>query len=349
MEIALIAIGFLMIMATALPLLRKDAWWIRVLDFPRIQITILSAATMAAYLTLRGDTGIASNLFLAVLSLCLLYQSYMMRPYTFLSRKQVQRSRNPRKESSLSLLFANVLIDNRNAAHLREIIRENDPDIILAVETDEWWSEQLKELEQTNPFTVHQPQDNAYGMILYSRLELINPEIKFLVQDDVPSIHALVRLPSGQQVELHCLHPKPPVPDGDQTSTGRDAEILIVGKEIKAKGVPAVVMGDLNDVAWSRTNYLFQDISGLLDPRIGRGFYNTFHARYPFVRFPLDHFFHSNHFRLIDFRRLPYFGSDHFPVFIALSYEPSAEIQQKELHPTESQQEEAEEKIDKVR
>src|SRR5688572_31059687 len=100
-----------MIMATALPLLRKDAWWIRVLDFPRIQITILSAATLAAYLTLRGNTGVASNLFTAVLSLCLLYQSYMMRPYTFLSRKQVQQSRNPRKESSLSLLFANVLID----------------------------------------------------------------------------------------------------------------------------------------------------------------------------------------------------------------------------------------------
>jgi endonuclease/exonuclease/phosphatase (EEP) superfamily protein YafD len=102
----------------------------------------------------------------------------------------------------------------------------------------------------------------------------------------------------------------------------------------------------LNDVAWSRTNYLFQNISGLLDPRIGRGFYHTFHAKLPLIRFPLDHFFHSNHFRLVDFRRLDYFGSDHFPVYIKLSYEPEAEIEQEELTATESEKTEAREKID---
>ena len=108
-------------------------------------------------------------------------------------------------------------------------------------------------------------------------------------------------------------------------------------------------MGDLNDVAWSRTNYLVQDISGLLDPRIGRGFFNTFHAKLPFLRFPLDHVFHSNHFRLIDFRRLPAFGSDHFPVFIALSFEPEATAQQPQLHADGDEKQEAERKIDKAR
>jgi len=206
----------------------------------------------------------------------------------------------------------------------------------------------MNEFEFTHKYTVHQPQENTYGMLLYSRLELINPEIKFLLQNDIPSIHARVKLRSGKELELRCLHPRPPFPTEDESSTDRDAEILIVGKENKEKPSPFVVMGDLNDVAWSRTNYLFQDISGLLDPRVGRGFFHTFHASYPFLRVPLDHFFHSNHFRLVDFRRLGYFGSDHFPVYIKLSYEDDAVHEQEELQADASQKEEAREKIKKA-
>lgn len=255
----------------------------------------------------------------------------MMFPYTRLAKKQVQQSRDHKDKTNLSLLTANVLQSNRDADALRKLIRDADPDIILTVETDNWWQNELKEFEKTQSFTVHQPQENTYGMLLYSRLELLGSEIKFLIQDDIPSIHSRVRLRSGREIELRCLHPRPPFPTEDDSSLDRDAEILIVGKESKKSTSPFVVMGDLNDVAWSRTNYLFQDISGLLDPRIGRGFFQTFHAGFPLLRVPLDHFFHSNHFRLVDFQRLGYFGSDHFPVFIKLSYETNAVNEQDEL------------------
>jgi endonuclease/exonuclease/phosphatase (EEP) superfamily protein YafD len=346
-KLPLIVIGVLMILATVLPFLRKDEWWIRIFDFPRLQITLITAAVIAAYLPFRGDS-VAEHGFLIALVLCLLYQSYMMYPYTRLSPKQVQQSKTPTKESTISLLFANVLIENRNATRLKEIIKKADPDLILTAETDDWWREQLNEFDRTHPYVVAQPQDNSYGILLQSRLELINPQVKFLVQDDIPSIHARVKLRSGKEVELRGLHPRPPVPEEDGRATERDAELLIVGKEVKGKKDPIIVLGDLNDVAWSRTNNLFQDISGLLDPRIGRGFYHTFHAKYPFIRFPLDHFFHSNHFRLVDLRRLAYFGSDHFPVYIELSYEPDARNKQEELHADESEKEEAEEKIDEA-
>ena len=348
MKLVLVPIGVLMILATVLPFLRKDEWWIRIFDFPRLQITLIIAAVVAAYLPFRGDS-VAEHGFLVALILCLVYQGYMMFPYTRLSPKQVQWSKKATKDSSLSLLFANVLIENDNAARLKEIIKRADPDLILTAETNLWWREQLKEFDRTHPYVVAQPQDNSYGILLQSRLELINPQVKFLVQDDIPSIHTRVRLRSGMEVELRGLHPRPPVPEEDGRSTERDAELLVVGKEVKGKKDPIVVLGDLNDVAWSRTNNLFQDISGLLDPRIGRGFYHTFHARYPFIRFPLDHFFHSNHFRLVELRRLRYFGSDHFPVYIKLNYEPDAEKEQEELHAEQSQKEEAEEKIDQVR
>jgi len=220
---------------------------------------------------------------------------------------------------------------------------------VLLVETDEWWRGQLAYLKRTHPHAVEHPRDNTYGMLLYSRLELVDPQVKFLIQDDVPSIHARLRLRGGQEVELRCLHPRPPAPQEASESTERDAELLLVGKDLKRRGAPAIVLGDLNDVAWSRTNYQFQDLSGLLDPRIGRGFFHTFHAKYPFLRYPLDHCFHSKHFRLVSFRRLGRFGSDHFPVCIALSYEPDAARTQEEPQADAAERREADEKIAQAR
>jgi endonuclease/exonuclease/phosphatase (EEP) superfamily protein YafD len=334
-----------MIVATLLPLLKKDNWWIRSFDFPRLQIAIINGAVFIAYLPYVTDTRLADKLFFAALFLCLLYQCYMMLPYTPFTKKQVQKSQNATNDSSFSLLFANVLMENRNSEQLKKIITDTNPDIILTAEINEWWQKELEELTEIYPHTIQYPQDNCYGMALFSKFELINPEVKFLVENDIPSIHTQVRISTGKLIDLHCLHPEPPFLTGDEKSTDRDAELLIVGREIKDSTTPAIVFGDLNDVAWSRTNYLFQNISGLLDPRIGRGFYNTFHAKYPFLRFPLDHAFHSKHFRLIDFKRLPFFGSDHFPVYLELSYEPDAEDEQQELHADESEQQEADEKI----
>lgn len=348
MRTALIVIGSVAIAASALPLLKHEAWWIRICDFPRLQIFCILAITLPLYLLTTSNFSAFEGVFVAAMALSLARQVTMMYPYFSFSRKQVQQSRNAARQSSLSLLNANVMMSNRNSARLREIIQDADPDLILALETDDWWRQQLQAFESSHRWFVLKAQDNTYGMLLYSKLELVNPRVEFLVQDDIPSIHALVRLRSGQEIELHCLHPRPPWPSEDESSIGRDAELLIVGKKIKDNSLPTIVFGDLNDVAWSRTNYLFQDVSGLLDPRIGRGFYNTFHASYPFLRFPLDHFFHSNHFRLIHFRRLSHFGSDHFPVYIELNFEPDAAQEQEELHPTAEQQKEASEKIEEA-
>jgi len=336
------------IASTLVPFIRSDAWWVRIFDFPRIQIAAISTLILAGDLAFRKDTSLSGHIIHVVLTLCILYQAYKIRPYTVFARKQVERAKQPRNQSTVSLLLANVKMDNRNSILLRQIITEADPDVILIVEADEWWQNELRRFATIHCFTVQQPQDNTYGMLLYSRLELVGPEVRFLIEDDVPSIRAALKLRAGVEIELHCLHPKPPVPQENAQSTERDAELMVVGKETKGKELPVIVMGDLNDVAWSQTTLLFQKISRLVDPRIGRGLYNSFHAGYFFLRFPLDHFFHSTHFRLIRLKRLAYFGSDHFPMYIRLSYEPEAQRQQTGPEARQSDESQATAKINEA-
>ena len=318
----LVLVGTAMIVATAVPLVRKKDWWIRIFDFPRLQILLIAAATLVVFLLLVEDWSAWHATFAILLLLSIAYQAYMMFPYTLLARPQVPRASGRDPNRTIALLFANVLMTNRDSDELLAIIREEEPDLVLAVEADGWWQRELDVLADTHPHVVRQPQNNTYGMLLYSRLELVKPKVEFLVQSDVPSIHTRVKLRNGELVELHCVHPRPPAPQEAKDAKPRDKELILVGRSLRGRDVPAIVLGDLNDVAWSRTNYEFQEISGLLDPRVGRGFYHTFHARYPVLRYPLDHCFHTKHFRLVSFKRLRKFGSDHFPVGIELSYEP---------------------------
>jgi endonuclease/exonuclease/phosphatase (EEP) superfamily protein YafD len=261
-DTALLALGLLAIVATVLPLWTTDRWWVRVCDFPRNQIAILAAAILAAFaITGMPRTWWAMPLA-AALVLVIVWQASWIWRYLPIAPRQVERSRRPADDPArLALLTANVLQSNRDARRLPGIIAEADPDVVLAVEVDEWWCRQLcAALAERYPHQVLRPQSNTYGMALFSRLPLVEPEVRCLIEDGIPSIRTGVTLPSGDVVDLHCVHPRPPRPGED--TAHRDAELVVVAREIKARGRPAIVMGDLNDVAWSRTTLMLERIGG---------------------------------------------------------------------------------------
>jgi endonuclease/exonuclease/phosphatase (EEP) superfamily protein YafD len=242
-------------------------------------------------------------------------------------------------------LVSNVLTPNTKYHLLLEQIERLNPDIVLTLETDQTWQNELAVIEKDYPYRVPVPLDNLYGMHLYSKLELKDTEVKFILSDEIPSIHTTLTLRSGHEVQLYCLHPKPPSPTEAKDSTLRDAELLIVGDQIKDLDESCIVMGDLNDVAWSKTTRLFQRISGLLDPRVGRHYVNTFHADYPLLRWSLDHVFHSTDFALVQMERLPHIGSDHFPVYVVLQTGREFDEVQQELEQTDADEQKAQETI----
>ncbi len=305
---------------TLLPLWRYDAWWVRGLDFPRLQLAVLAlliTITQCVFV----DFTVAGQWPMVLLSgSCFLFQMWWIAPYTPFFPKEVKATAAGSNSVCISILNANVLTTNRNAPALLSLVNKHQPDILVTLESDSWWQQQLDQLSDSYPYSVKCPLDNLYGMHVYSRLPLHNPALQFLVEDGVPSVHAEVELSDGSRIAVHFLHPAPPSPTENASSEERDAELLIVAASVKKAEIPVIVAGDLNDVAWSETTRLFRKISGLLDPRIGRGMYNSYHADVPLMRWPLDHLFHSNHFTLQQLQRLPSIGSDHFPMLIRLCY-----------------------------
>ena len=328
-------------------LIPRDEWWIRGADFPRLQILVLGFIAFILFLLVDHPWNWLNQLLFVGLMAALAYQLKMVLPYTFIWKKQVKQVKQDQldPQRQISLVVSNVLTTNTKYHLLIEQIQIHQPDLVLTLETDQNWQNALSVIEADYPYRVPVPLDNLYGMHLYSKLELSETEVKFILSDEIPSIHTTAILPSGQAVQLYCLHPKPPSPTEAKDSTLRDAELLIVGDQIKDLDESCIVMGDLNDVAWSRTTRLFQRISGLLDPRVGRKYVNTFHADYKFLRWSLDHIFHSTDFALVHMARLPHIGSDHFPIYVVLQTGRIFEQIQEELEQTDADEQEAQEAI----
>lgn len=333
MTLAIALATILFAALTLLPLWRHPHWLVRGLDFPRLQFTVAGALLLVAQIFLM-PMGAVKLAAMAVTVGCLAWLLWWLLPYTRLWPVEVEQAKESDADADrrISILTANVLQPNRQADALLDLVRAHRPDVLVTLETDAWWQDRLDSLQDEMPFTVKCPQDNLYGMHVYSSLPIAAHSVDFIVEADVPSIHAQIELPNGEPVRFHFLHPAPPSPTENPESAERDAELVVVARSVaEGERVPTIVTGDLNDVAWSATTRLFRKISGLLDPRIGRGMFNTFHADYPLMRWPLDHLFHSDHFTLRSITRLPPIGSDHLPLLTRLTYAPERSTDQKGL------------------
>ena len=319
--IFLIVLGAIILTGSIFQLIRLEQWWVRFFDFPHVQITVLNALLLATLILFLPIKSIAAWIFVIALFSALIYQLTIIFPYTTLSPAQVTKSSSEEKPG-FTLLEANVYQYNDRYQDLVDIIKKYDPDMVITLETDEGWRQGMEELEKRYRHCFLHPLDNTYGICAYSRLRMEDIEIRHLLSDDVPSVQLTLYVDDNHPITVYIVHPEPPAPQHNTTSTERDAELVIVGREATRCKRPVIVTGDLNDVAWSHTTRLFSRISGLLDPRIGRGFFNTFHAKHRFLRWPLDHIFVSKEFKLFKIERLEPFGSDHFPMLLGFTVEP---------------------------
>lgn len=348
MDTALGIFTCLLLTFTLLPLIRHDYWIFRVFDYPRLQKLLLNVLAVILLLALYNGAPTFKYLQVLLLGINIIYLAWLIVPFTPLGKKQVLKATDTNSEKSLSIMIANVLQTNTNTQGCLREIAKADPDVVILLEANNRWDTETNSLSENYPFSKKVPLENMYGLLLYSKLELVDTAVHYLVEEDIPSIHTKIKLRNGQPVQFYAVHPTPPAPGENLRSTERDKELLLVADLAKASNIPVIVAGDLNDVAWSHTTDLFLKMSGLLDPRRGRGFFNSFNAHHFFMRFPLDHAFISRHFKLKSLKRLNNYDSDHFPIFLQIQLDENAYAQQQPLIADRDDIEEAEEKKEKI-
>jgi endonuclease/exonuclease/phosphatase (EEP) superfamily protein YafD len=339
---ALVALAALAVVLSFIPAWQTDHWWVRIWDYPRLQIAavLLLLLLLLLWVALKRTWPFWALVLGTVVALG--WQLSHFIAYLPPHPLQVAQAANCPPGRSISLINANVLQTNHDYASVLRLVRARRPDVLLLLETSPRWAKAMRPLARDYPFRLVQPVPTTYGMMLLSKLPM-RGEIRNLLQPGVPSAWAQVRLRGGQWVDLYALHPEPPIPGDD--SGERDAELLTVGRHVRHQGRAAMVMGDLNDVAWSHNSRLFKKVAGMGDPRVGRGFYPTFNANYPLLRWPLDHLFVSPHFQVSEIHRLPEIHSDHFPMEFKLCLVDDPAERQVSARPSAATQAEASEQI----
>lgn len=295
--------------------------YLKMLDFPRIQFFIVSLISLIALSILVRSWKWYDYLLIFGLVSGLFVHSTFLINYTAIVPLEVPWAKNLKaSDNQFSILLSNVKMTNRKAHPLIELIKRKRPDLILAMETDNWWDDELKVLENDYAYSQHSINEVAYGMVLYSKFPLERLDVDYLNNEKVPSFDTAISLANGRKITFHFIHPVPPthfqvLPDNKGQ---QETALHKLGKEIKDRKFPTIIAGDLNDVVWSYVDELTGTKNILFDVRTGRGFYNSYSAKNIFMRWPLDHVFVTEEFKLKKLELLPKIGSDHFPIFVEL-------------------------------
>lgn len=299
------------------PATENPHWFFRTADFVRVQSLFIQLILLILLIFLEEEFHLFSWILTAALVGSMAYQFFKIIPY---SSFYPQKKDKTKSDGHVSILAGNVLQTNSCYPDFLNEIKRFDPDLVLTMESNKDWENCLSPIEKDYPFSVKVPLENFYGMHLYSKKKVNNVKVKYQIEDDKPSIFFDYHIDDNPPIFFCCLHPAPPSPTENETSKEADAELILTGTKIRHEDKPTVVCGDMNDVVWSRTTRLFKKMTGMIDPRVGRGFFPTYNANYFFLRFPLDHLFHTKDLFVGKMIRSNYFGSDHYAMYYEIHH-----------------------------
>ncbi len=216
---------------------------------------------------------------------------------------------------NLRVVLSNVFTGNVHKQKVLAFVRKEVPDILILQEIDAAWRQALRELDAEMGHSRVFPQEDNFGIGIWSRLPLRDAEIFGVGASDIPVIRAKVEV-AGTIVEIIAVHPLPPVSSAAYQE--RNSHLATITEFVRKATDPVIVLGDLNVSVWSPVYSNFIRKSALVNTRQGFGVLPTWPTINPLVMIPLDHCLVSSSIGVAEMRTGPDVGSDHLPIIVDL-------------------------------
>jgi endonuclease/exonuclease/phosphatase (EEP) superfamily protein YafD len=303
----LVVLAALGLCAATLAALAAEAWWgFELFTHFRLHYVAL-LLPLAAALAMLGR-----RRFAAVLALAAVANVWPLLPYL----PGAPSAHAVAGKATLELMAVNVEWKNGSSERLLEMIRAESPDAVLVVEYTHDWAERLAPIFGEYPHRVLLPAEHAFGLALLSRLPL--RDVRPFKLESTDAIDALIVAPGGD-LRLIGVHLRPPTAAAWAAERARQLDALAV--LVKEAEGPLAIAGDFNLTPYSPYFMDWLRRTGLRDARAGSGFGFSWPTFLPVLGIPIDHCIVSPELGVAAFRRLPAFGSDHYPIVVELIME----------------------------
>ncbi len=203
----------------------------------------------------------------------------------------------------ISLVFSNVLCDNRQFDRVTALARNQDADLFAAAETTGDWVDHLDSLRDLYPYRFAPKNLGPFGVALYAK----RPFSAEIMPTGTRGMQ-LLRADFGDKV-VYVVHTMPPA--NPVLSADNRVYLETVAARVSTETKPVIVVGDFNATLWSHN--MRPVIQAGLQWPAGSGVRYSWPTQRPWFAIQIDQVL-TRGAKAGAYRTLGDIGSDHYPV-----------------------------------
>lgn len=208
------------------------------------------------------------------------------------------------------VLLFNVWFRNGRLADVRRMVEEQNPDIVVFVETTRRIRDELQPLEARYPYRFDCIGMGRCDITIFARSRLTSPAVKSTADPERSPLVQIDTEIAGCKLKLFATHMTRPFPNRPWWAQRAQAEEIAA--DVGAWPGAKLVLGDFNAAPWG---YVMRTIAERGNVSVLTGSGGTWpSALPPQLRIPIDNLLVGPGLSFVSRQVMPKIGSDHLPV-----------------------------------